>query len=135
MTKRRRQISTLFRTLFGYLFRDGGHPTFYFDEAEWNLELELAAIAKEETSTDAEENMMVADLVIDGVLPEEAVERLENAEKIRGLIERRRRQSRLNQAATARQSARTLSGAQFLKAGPKLGEFASIAIPPRKKAA
>jgi hypothetical protein len=106
-----------FRMLFGYLFRDGGHPPFYFDEAEWNnLELKLAAIAKKEASADAEEDMMVADLVIDGVLPEEAVERLENAEKIRGLIERRRRQSRLEQAATAHQSARTLSGAQFLKA-------------------
>ena len=103
-------------TLFGYLFRDGGHPAFYFDEAEWNLE--LAAIAKEEAPADAEEDMMVADLVIEGVLPEEAVERLENAEKICGLIERRRRQSRLKQAATARQSARTLNGAQFLKAFP-----------------
>ena len=50
-------MATLFRTLFGYLFRDGGHPTFYFDEAEWNLELELAASAKEEASADAEENM------------------------------------------------------------------------------
>jgi hypothetical protein len=108
-------MSTLFRTLFGYLLRDGGHPPFYFDEAEWNLELELTAVAKEETSTDAEENMMVADLVIDGVLPERAVERLENAEKIGGIIERRRRQSRLNQAATTRQSAPTLSGTQFLK--------------------
>ena len=127
-------MSTLFRTLFGYLLRDGGHPPFYFDEAEWNLELELAASAKEEGSTDAEENMMVADLVIDGVLPEEAVERLESAEKIRGLIERRRRQSRLEQAATARQSARTLNGAQFLKSGARIGEFA-IAIPPRKNAA
>jgi len=105
-------------TLFGYLFRAGGHPAFYFDEAEWNLELELAAIAKEEAPADAEEDMMVADLVIDGVLPEEAVQKLENAEKIRGLIERRRRQSRLKQAATAHQSARTLSGAQFLKAFP-----------------
>src|SRR6516165_6024324 len=91
-------MATLFRTLFGYLFRDGGHPTFYFDEAEWNLDLELAAIAKEAASADAEGDMMVADLVIDGVLPEEAVERLENAEKICGLIERRRRQSRLKQA-------------------------------------
>jgi len=26
------------------LFRDGGHSTFYIDEDEWNLELELAAI-------------------------------------------------------------------------------------------
>jgi len=127
-------MATLFRTLFGYLFRDGGHPTFYFDEAEWNLELELAASAKEAASADAEGDMMVADLVIDGVLPEEAVERLENAEKIRGLIERRRRQSRLEQAATARQSARTLNGAQFLKSGARIGEFA-IAIPPRKNAA
>ena len=126
-------MATLFRTLFGYLFRDGGHPTFYFDEAEWNLE--LAASAKEAASADAEGDMMVADLVIDGVLPEEAVERLENAEKIRGLIERRRRQSRLEQAATARQSARTLNGAQFLKSGARTGEFASIAIPPRKNAA
>ena len=126
-------MATLFRTLFGYLFRDGGHPTFYFDEAEWNLE--LAASAKEAASADAEGDMMVADLVIDGVLPEEAVERLENAEKIRGLIERRRRQSRLEQAATARQSARTLNGAQFLKSGARTGEFTSIAIPPRKNAA
>jgi len=77
--------------LFGNLFRDGGHSTFYFDEDEWNLELELAAIAKEEAPADAEEDMMVADLVIDGVLPEEAIDRLENAEKIRCLIERRRR--------------------------------------------
>jgi hypothetical protein len=128
-------MATLFRTLFGYLFRDGGHPTFYFDEAEWNLELELAASAKEAASADAEGDMMVADLVIDGVLPEEAVERLENAEKIRGLIERRRRQSRLEQAATARQSARTLNGARFLKSGARTGEFTSIAIPPRKNAA
>jgi len=30
--------------LFGNLFRDGGHSTFYIDEDEWNLELELAAI-------------------------------------------------------------------------------------------
>jgi len=45
-------MATLFRTLFGYLFRDGGHPAFYFDEAEWNLE--LAASAKEEASADAE---------------------------------------------------------------------------------
>jgi hypothetical protein len=112
-------MATLFHTLFGYLFRDGGHPPFYFDEAEWNLELELAASAKEEVSADAEGDMMVADLVIDGVLPEEAVERLENAEKIHGLIERRRRQSWLEQAATARQSARTLSGA-FNRWGPKL---------------
>ena len=117
-------MATLFRTLFGYLFRDGGHPAFYFDEAEWNLDLELAAIAKEGASADAEGNMMVADLIIHGVLPEEAVERLENAEKISGLIERRRRQSRLEQAVTARQSARTLNGAQFLKA-----------FPPRKKVA
>jgi hypothetical protein len=75
-------------TLFSHLFRDGSHPALwnlelelaaivnYFDEAEWNLELELAAIAKKEASADAEEDMMVADLVIDGVLPEEAVERL-----------------------------------------------------------
>ena len=110
-------------TLFGYLFRDGGHPAFYFD-AEWNLELELVANATEEASADAEGDMMIAGLVIDGVLPEEAVERLENAEKIRGLIERLRRQSRLEQAVTARQSARTLNGAQFLKA-----------FPPRKKVA
>jgi len=92
--------------LFGNLFRDGGHSAFYFDEAEWNLELELAMIANEAT-VDAEEDIMVADLVIDGVLPEEAVDRLENAEKIRRLIERRRRRTRLKQAATARQSART----------------------------
>ena len=60
-------MATLFRTLFGYLFRDGGQPTFYFDEAEWNnLELELAAIAKEEASADDEADMMAADLVIDG---------------------------------------------------------------------
>ena len=117
-------MATLFRTLFGYLFRDGGHPAFYFDEAEWNLELELAASAGEQASADAEGDMMVADLVIDGVLPEEAVERLESAEKIRGLIERRHRQSRLKQAVTARQSARTLNGAQFLKAGAQTGEFA-----------
>jgi hypothetical protein len=128
-------MATLFRTLFGYLFPDGGHPAFYFDEAEWNLDLELAAIAKEAASADAEGDMMVADLVIDGVLPEEAFERLENAEKIRGLIERRRRQSRLEQAVTARQSARALNGAQFLKSGARTGEFASIAIPPRKNAA
>ena len=120
--------------LFGNLFRDGGHSTFYFDEDEWNLELELAASAGEQASADAEGDMMVADLVIDGVLPEEAVERLENAEKIRGLIERRRRQSRLEQAVTARQSARALNGAQFLKSGARIGEFA-IAIPPRKNAA
>jgi hypothetical protein len=89
-------MATLFRTLFGYLFRDGGHPPFHFDEAEWNnLELELAASAKGEAAADAEGDMMVADLVIDGVLPEEAVARLENAEKIRSLIEHRRRQSRL----------------------------------------
>ena len=88
-------------TLFGYLFRDAGHSAFYFD-AEWNLELELVANTTEEASADAEGDMMVADLVIDGVLPEEAVERLENAEKIRGLIERRRRQSRLKQAASRR---------------------------------
>jgi hypothetical protein len=50
---------------------------------------------------------MVADLVIDGVLPEEAIDRLENAEKIRCLIERRRRRTRLKQVATARQSAWT----------------------------
>ena len=87
-----------FALAFSVLYGDGGHPAFYFDEAEWNLELELAAIAKEEASADAEEDVMVADLVIDGVLPEEAVERLENAEKICGLIERRRRQSRLKQA-------------------------------------
>ena len=66
-------MATLFRTLFGYLFRDGGHPAFYFDEAEWNLE--LAASAKEAASADAEGDMMVADLIIDCVLPEEAVER------------------------------------------------------------
>ena len=110
-------MATLFRRLFGYLFRDR-HPAFYIDEAASNLE--LAAIVKEEASADAEADMMVADLVIDGVLPEEVVERLENAEKIRGLIERRRRQSRLEQAVTAHQSARTLSVAQFLKAEGKL---------------
>ena len=92
--------------LFGNLFRDGGHSTFYFDEDEWNLELELAAIAKE-SSVDREEDIMVADLVIDGVLPEETVDRLENAEKIRCLIKRRRGRTRLKQTATARHFAWT----------------------------
>jgi hypothetical protein len=112
-------MATLFHRLFDYLFRDDGHPPFYFDETEWNLELDLAASAKEEASADTEGDMMVVDLVIDGVLPEKAVERLEIAEKICGLIERRRRQSWLEQAARARQSARTLSGA-FNRRGPKL---------------
>jgi hypothetical protein len=84
-----------------YLFALGGQAAFYFDEAERAAELEAAGreTGAEEAAT-ADETM-IADLIIDGSFPEAMLERLDNAQKIRRIIERRRDRYASDTTATA----------------------------------
>jgi hypothetical protein len=79
-----------------YLFQHGGSPAFYFDADERAEELKTIAGFNEETP----EDRRLAHLIIDGTFPEEIIERLENAEKVRRIIKRNRDQSQLQQVET-----------------------------------